>query len=122
MLPPPPPFEGPARCPLCVGARVMPDRYRFGQPAPRLLMVQAFCPLCLGCGRASHEQCQPTDHCHDDDEGEDRDHDLDVDDLGPGCGFCQSRGWWVAQAFSDTSIIYLRVPCGCAEKLMERVQ
>lgn len=121
-LPPPTPFQGPTRCPTCAGAKVLPDWYPFDLAAPRRLVIQPLCPTCQGCGRAEHEGCQPGEHADHDPTDDDHD-DLDADLSSGPCPSCQGRGWWPMQSFPSppTTIIYLRVPCGCSESRLVQV-
>lgn len=123
MLPPPEPYQGPTRCPACAGAKVTGEQYVFKSDSPRRLLVDEFCSVCDGCGRAEHDQCSPGDHVEDDPNGP---ADLDDEDwtertnndAAPTCPSCHGRRWWVAQGFTDRTVHHLRVACGCAEDLL----
>lgn len=125
MLPPDGPYTGPNQCPQCAGGRYRTDFAATlpGDPGRPVLVCQVFCPRCLGCGRAEHEQCTASEHADpegvglypagwDDDEDED-----DVDDAEP-CYSCRGRTWWPMQAFDEQDVFYVRAPCGCSTPLL----
>lgn len=115
-----PPYEGPDRCSACAGARVTGAVFSAAASSPRLL-VDALCPVCDGCGRATH------DGCRDDEHGQwDRDDHPDDDHLGgerDGCPFCGRRRWFPVLGWTEGGgqMHTLRVPCGCATDLLEEV-
>ena len=113
MLPPPEPYEGPVRCPGCVGQKISGERFVFDQTSTPRLIVDQLCPVCKGCGRGEHDQCQPSDHA---DVPEDDDSLDGVDEQV--CPFCRGRRWWVCLGFTTEQICHLRVPCDCAKDLL----
>jgi hypothetical protein len=118
-LPLPDPYRGPGTCEPCEGAGFTGARYRM--PAgDKTLIVDVFCPACLGCGQAGHVSCVEQQH-----------HDWrDRPAAGPrerlarlSCPFCGGPGWWVMTAFPSGDdpggdVVFIRVPCGCAEARM----
>lgn len=118
------PYEGPARCPACAGARITGAVYSCAPlGAPRLL-VDVLCPDCGGCGRATHDGCAPQEHA---DADWDPDWEmLDRPDDDPhrhGCPSCRGRRWFPVQGFTDgdAQMHTLRMPCGCATDLLQEV-
>lgn len=118
-LPPPDPYIGPARCPSCVGARFTDASYEMAS-GDVVLVVQVFCPTCGGCGRAEHDGCQPQEHDDPEERGFDPADEFDDEDDEPAtaCFSCHGRGWWTCQGFNESEVLTLRMPCGCAEKLL----
>lgn len=116
MLPGPAPYQGPDRCPSCVGAKLTGARYVFDPSAgasEQVLLADVFCPNCGGCGRATHDSCEPKDHADWDPA------DLDEEDYyETACPSCYGRRWWVCQAFNQTTVYNMRVACGCATDLL----
>ncbi|NJP33712.1 hypothetical protein [Micromonospora thermarum] len=123
-LPAPAPYEGPERCRACAGARItgMQVTWLPEQQAPRVLVVDVLCPVCDGCGRATHDGCRPDEHADQDawrdsmDDGED-DHDE------PRCYSCHGLRWHPVLAWANggADMFTLRMPCGCATDLLEEV-
>lgn len=117
-LPAPAPYQGPERCPRCVGAKVTGERYQWPGESGTPFVVDVICPECLGCGRAEHIGCVPLEHGEydaDDPYWDDEDDEGYADDA---CPSCHGRTWWACQGFTDNEVYYLRMPCGCAESLM----
>ncbi len=120
ILPPLAPYQGPACCPLCAGARVTGDRYEFDPAGSgEVLLCDVICPGCDGCGRADHDGCAPREHVGwpNDDQWIDLD-DEDDADQDDECPSCHGRTWWACQGFTDTDVYHLRVACGCAKPLL----
>jgi hypothetical protein len=134
-LPPPEPYTGPDPCPACGGDGVTGQRYEF-DPSPRadtpVLVVDVFCPACLGCGQAGHATCQPDQHAdsyrddfdRDEDYDDEDDYHHDTDNNAPVsvCPSCRGRRWWCCQGFGGDPVgevmHELRVACGCATELL----
>jgi len=107
----PPPTVVGSPCPDCKGSGVTGDQYEMQHTTP-VLLVDVFCPTCLGCGSANHDAgCEG--HAWDD---IDRDDD-ELDD--EACPSCKGREWNAVQGFpgydvpADAGPVMLRVPCGC---------
>ncbi|MFG2056663.1 hypothetical protein ACGFI9_21835 [Micromonospora sp. NPDC048930] len=113
-----PPYEGPARCPACAGARITGAVYSCTPLAVPELVVDVLCPICGGCGRATHDGCQPDEHG----EWDHDDQDDDVDDT-DACPSCRGRRWFPVQGWTDgdADMHTLRMPCGCATTLLVEV-
>ncbi|WP_433067275.1 hypothetical protein [Dactylosporangium sp. CS-033363] len=128
QLPPPDPYTGPGGCPACGGARITGAIARIDLPPvqgtrepdpPSVLAVDEWCPACGGCGRdADHAGCTPQDHA-------DWAPDDDEDDEAPQvCMSCHGRQWFTIQAWPEggDEVALLRVPCGCANNLLQKVE
>lgn len=115
-----PPYEGPARCPACAGARVTGAVYSSAPLDDPRLVVDVLCPVCDGCGRATHDGCR-------DDEHGGWDHDYYPDDDTPDdeadrCPSCAGRRWFAVQGWTDGGEMHtLRMPCGCSGPLLVEV-
>jgi hypothetical protein len=119
-LPQPDPYQGATRCPACAGAKVTGEQYIFDQSSPRHLLVDVFCPVCGGCGRAEHGQCGPRDHVSSDSDDDWDEDDDDGEERGM-CPSCHGLRYWVVLGFSSDVAHHLRVPCGCAQDLLVQV-
>lgn len=117
-LPAPEPYTGAGRCPACHGRKLTGARYEMptSEGGP-VIVVDEICPACDGCGRAVHDGCEPREHGEWEYDAEDDDHD-DGPPLGEVCLSCHGRHWWACTGFDQMRVHLLRVPCGCAEKLM----
>lgn len=121
-------------CPACAGTRVTGDLYQApSDPGRPILLVDALCPTCGGCGRAEHVGCLPSEHADPDEFGDSATLDDDFDDFDEGdpdadgyCHSCRGRRWWACWAFPpdggpDAEGMHLRMPCGCSEPLLVAV-
>lgn len=126
-LPTPAPYTGPhGTCVGCSGVGVTETVYEMKvYGTDRVMMVNAICDLCTGCGRNVHTDCPPDRHADwdgpDDGESDGEYDDIDLDFGGQLCMSCRGRQWNAVQAFGDDedgTMIILKYPCGCAEPLM----
>lgn len=107
----------PSPCPACTGTGVTGVKYEMTTSPENTLLVDVICPACGGCGNGDpdHSDCPRDAHAELDES--DWDDDLVADDFGPAaaCASCiTGRGWNDVQAFNDTEVWTLRVPCGCS--------
>jgi hypothetical protein len=116
----PPPTVTGAPCPACQGTGVTGDRYELHTDGP-VLLVEAFCPGCGGCGSADrdHLDCAGPHAWDDDFDLDDGDVDASFLDDEPVCPSCRGREWNPVQGLpgvdpgANADPVTLRVPCGC---------
>lgn len=102
------PFDPPAPtavpCPTCQGYGITGDRYGMEVDAGTLL-IDVFCPSCMGCGNGDpeHHDCEPRAHADYDPGAEYADYGddgaYDDDEQPSTCPSCQGRGWNAVQSF-----------------------
>ncbi|MGW7386573.1 hypothetical protein [Streptomyces sp. NPDC054794] len=92
--------------------------------------VEAACSICLGCGRAEHNQDDGCGYPHTD-EWLDADHDDEDEDereQEPPCPSCHGRQFNYMPGFPDDGgqahgvVIHLRVPCSCTADEMTLIR
>lgn len=122
QMPAPDPYTGVDACPTCGGAKITGVLFRMPLPKvrnvpggdePSVLVVDELCPGCGGCGRdRDHATCTPPEHAG---------WRADDDDQAAGCRVCGGRQWFSVRLFDDDVATDARVPCGCAETLLQAV-
>lgn len=125
-FPAPERHTGVHQCARCGGRGVTGDQYEMPVGnGETVLVVDQICGRCGGCGRDDeHQDCAPTAHATWD-RGEDWERwddelldELEDPNQGPSCMSCCGRKWNAVQGLGDDEVVYLRVPCGCAEPMM----
>lgn len=123
-LPAPAPYAGPPQfpglgvCPFCAGTGLTDDQYEQAVPGgDTVIVVDTLCPACEGCGRFEHDECRADQHAQWEGPDEDDWEAFEAAGVDP-CPSCRGRQWNAVQGFDDEQVVYLRMPCGCAEPLM----
>lgn len=118
MLPLCEPVPAATACPACEGSGCDGTAVEFAEPESNAVLVcPVLCLKCRGCGWADHSGCRPEQH----DDPEEFGYDPYEDGLNGGedrCYSCRGRRSWIMQAFDAEQVYSVRVPCGCATKLL----